>query len=364
MSHGNARKEKNCLNCNARVFGRYCHVCGQENVEPKETAAGLVVHFFNDITHFEGKFLTAIRYLLFKPGFLTAEYFRGRRASYMNPVRMYVFSSAFFFIMFFSFFSGVEEKPEVVKIKKPAKGVSISTPLNNKVAREEALKEAETKEDSALINNILPGDTSVEFTNKDSTKKWNKNGLFSRNQKEYKTMAEYDSVQNSLPKEKQDEWFQRMFTRRLIIIDEKYGGDMSKFNKALLDHALHSLPKMLFVSLPLFALILSLLYIRRKQFYYVNHLIFTIHLFVFVFLLLLLIFSVNKLQHISGINDFEWISGLLWLYMFIYLYKAMRRMYQQGRTKTILKYFLLLFIALMMNSILFIGLFSYSFFNI
>ncbi len=364
MSHGKARKEKNCLNCNARVFGRYCHVCGQENVEPKETAAGLVVHFFNDITHFEGKFLTAIRYLLFKPGFLTAEYFRGRRAGYMNPVRMYVFSSAFFFILFFSFFSGVEKNPEVVKIKKPAKGVRISTPLNNKVAREEALKEAETKEDSAFINNILNGDTSVQFTNKDSTKKRSNNDLFSGNRKDYKTMAEYDSVQNSLPKEKRDEWFKRMIKRRVIIIEEKYGGDMFKFNKALLDHALHSLPKMLFISLPLFALILSLLYIRRRQFYYVNHLVFTIHLFVFIFLLLLLIFSINKLQRITGTNDFEWISGLLWLYMFIYLYKAMRRMYQQGRTITLLKYFLLLFIALMINSILFVGLFSYSFFNI
>ena len=100
MSHGKERKEKNCLNCNARVFGRYCHVCGQENIEPKESAWELVVHFFNDITHFEGKFGKAIRYVLFRPGFLPAEYARGRRMSYMNPVRMYVFTSAFFFIIF------------------------------------------------------------------------------------------------------------------------------------------------------------------------------------------------------------------------------------------------------------------------
>ena len=79
MSHGSERKEKNCLNCNARVFGRYCHVCGQENVEPRETAWHLVVHFFNDITHFEGKFSKAIRYLLFRPGFLPAGCFRLER---------------------------------------------------------------------------------------------------------------------------------------------------------------------------------------------------------------------------------------------------------------------------------------------
>jgi len=379
MSHGKERKEKNCLNCNARVFGSYCHVCGQENIEPKETAWGLVVHFFNDITHFEGKFIASLRYLLFKPGFLTAEYLRGRRASYMNPVRMYVFTSAFFFIMFFSFFSATETTPEVFKVTdSDKKGAKVKKPVTQKTAKEEALEDAETKEDSALIEKIMPGGNGKSWVTKDSIYKWSKGDKdtttkkdstagkdsTTEKKKKYKTMAEYDSAQNSLPAEERDQWLQRAIQRRLIIVDEKYGGDYSKFNKALFEHALHSLPKMLFVSLPLFALILSLLYIRRKQFYYVNHLVFTIHLFVFTFLILLLIFSVNKLQKVTGVNDFEWISGLLWFYMFFYLYKAMRRMYQQGRAKTMIKYFLLLFIAFFINAILFVGLFSYSFFNI
>lgn len=378
MSHGKERKEKNCLNCNARVFGSYCHVCGQENIEPKETAWGLVVHFFNDITHFEGKFIASLRYLLFKPGFLTAEYLRGRRASYMNPVRMYVFTSAFFFIMFFSFFSATETTPEVFKLNdSDKKGAKVKKPVTQNEAKEAALNAVDTKEDSAMIEKIMPGN-GKNWVTKDSIYRWNKGNKDSTTDKDsstskesttkrkskYKTMAEYDSAQNSLPLEERDHWIQRAVQRRLIIVDEKYSGDYSKFNKALFEHALHSLPKMLFVSLPLFALILSLLYIRRKQFYYVNHLVFTIHLFVFTFLILLLIFSVNKLQKVTGVNDFEWISGLLWVYMFFYLYKAMRRMYQQGRAKTMIKYFLLLFIAFMINSFLFVGLFSYSFFNI
>lgn len=365
MSHGKERKEKNCLNCNARVFGSYCHVCGQENIETKETAWGLVVHSFNDITHFEGKFIASLRYLLFKPGFLTAEYLRGRRASYMNPVRMYVFTSAFFFIMFFSFFSETEKTPEVFKLTNSGKkGAKVTTPATQKDAKEAALNAVDTKEDSALIEQIMPEGKGNNWISKDSIKSWSKADTSDDRGRKYKTMAEYDSVQNSLPPEKKDQWIQRAIQRRLIIVDERYGGDYSKFNKALFDHAIHSLPKMLFISLPLFALILSLLYIRRKQFYYVNHLVFTIHLFVFTFLILLLIFSINKLQHVTGVNDFEWISGFLWFYMFFYLYKAMRRMYQQGRAKTILKYFMLLFIAFFINAILFVGLFSYSFFNI
>ena len=70
MSHGRERHEKNCLNCGTIVQGRYCQHCGQENIEPKENFWQLLNHFFNDITHFDGKFLPSLKYVLFRPGFL------------------------------------------------------------------------------------------------------------------------------------------------------------------------------------------------------------------------------------------------------------------------------------------------------
>ncbi len=62
------------------LYGRYCHQCGQKNLEPKETVGHLVLHFFNDVTHFDGKFFSTVKYLLRKPSFLSAEYTVGRRA--------------------------------------------------------------------------------------------------------------------------------------------------------------------------------------------------------------------------------------------------------------------------------------------
>ena len=121
MSHLKERKEKNCLNCQTEVVGRYCHHCGQQNLEPKETVWHLIQHFFNDITHFDGKFFETVKYLLRKPGFLSREYMRGRRMTYLNPIRMYVFTSAIFFILLFSL-----SKPEVMvskRAKNGAKGV-------------------------------------------------------------------------------------------------------------------------------------------------------------------------------------------------------------------------------------------------
>lgn len=371
MSHGNERKEKVCLNCNARVFGPYCHVCGQHNIEPKETFIGLIVHFFNDITHFEGKFITSLKYLLFRPGFLTKEYERGRRASYMNPVRMYVFASAFFFILFFAFFSDTKE--DIIKLnenpqkeaQKKKKQQQLNYPTQGVNPLQEALKEAETKEDSAAIQGAFDKASAVGINvQKDDTTSKKRYRIADMAGKDYRTVGAYDSAQKALPKDKRDSWIEQSFTRRLILVDQKYDGDMKKFNAAVMDHALHSLPKLLFISLPIFAFILYVMYLRHRRFFYVTHVIFTIHFYVFVFLMLLFIFTNQK---IGGALSW-WPTGLLafaaWVYMFFYLYKAMRRLYEQRRAKTVLKYFLLLFLILILYSFLFMALFSYSIFNV
>ena len=109
-------------------MGRYCHVCGQENTVPREGFGGLVLHFFYDITHFDGKFFQSLKYLLFKPGFLSKEYVRGRRASYLHPVRMYVFTSAIFFLVFFL----------LVNVKGRLATVSDQAPLTKKEVGQQA----------------------------------------------------------------------------------------------------------------------------------------------------------------------------------------------------------------------------------
>ncbi|HEX4957150.1 MAG TPA: DUF3667 domain-containing protein [Lacibacter sp.] len=361
MSHGNERKEKICLNCNARVFGPYCHVCGQHNIEPRETVLDLVVHFFNDITHFEGKFITSLRYLLFRPGFLTQEYERGRRASYMNPVRMYVFASAFFFILFFSFFSEKTENP--IWIKEDADSSSTKIPVvnfSNKGLLEQGLQEAKTAEDSAAVYKVFGTKTEKASGKKDSTT----TGMLGITDKTFATIAEYDSAQQALPKEKRDNWLEKLMNKRIIVVNAKYKGDLKAFNKDVKDKTLHSIPKLLFISLPVVAFFLFLLYIRHKRFFYVTHIIFTIHLYVFYFIMLLFLFTSNKIETAAAWWPGTLIGLIIGLYMYIYLYKAMRRLYAQGRAKTILKYLILLFFTVILFALLSVGLFSYTIFNV
>ncbi|MFN5135510.1 MAG: hypothetical protein ACK5DG_09340, partial [Chitinophagaceae bacterium] len=177
-------------------------------------------------------------------------------------------------------------------------------------------------------------------------------------------ISAYDSAQAKLSKEERDSWLERIIAKRIIIINEKYNGDLKAFNAAIYDYSIHALPKILFISLPLFAFMLYLLYVRHKRFFYVTHIIFTIHLYVFYFIMLLFYFSNEKMAVL-----FKWWPGSLlglaiWIYMFLYLYKAMRRVYAQRRTKTMLKYFILLFITAILFSLLIVGLFSYSIFNV
>ena len=374
MSHGSERKEKNCLNCNARVFGRYCHVCGQENVEPKETAWHLVVHFFNDITHFEGKFSKAIRYLLFRPGFLPAEYARGRRMSYMNPVRMYVFTSAFFFIIFFSLFK-IDDSAVALsyaKLEQRFRDSDVNFDVNFVTGEISVGKQnvgnlnRMDKLNEQLIDSLIRAKAQKKDSTQagDSVKKKKPPTLLDFNGK-FESVEVYDSIQKSLPEDKRDGWFSTLVGRKAARINEKYGKTPGLAFARIGDVFLHKLPTIFFVSLPMFALILSLLYIRhRKQFNFVNHAIFSIYYYIFCFLLMLIYFAANKLSNMSGWSIFLWIQIALGLYLFIYLYKAMRNYYLQRRAKTIIKYFLLNFIFFIIVTFLFVGFLIFSAFNI
>ncbi len=126
-----------------------------------------------------------------------------------------------------------------------------------------------------------------------------------------------------------------------IEMNEKYKGDQDQILKAFVNNLVHSFPQMLFISLPLFALVLKLLYIRRKQYYYVSHAIFSVQYYIFVFIMLFVLLFLQKIN-----NQLDWmiiiyLQVLTFMIIFFYLYKAMRNFYLQRRAKTILKYILL-----------------------
>src|SRR5204863_1306405 len=123
-------------------------------------------------------------------------------------------------------------------------------------------------------------------------------------------------------------------------LNEKYAGNLKLALQEMLAALLHKLPYLLFISLPLFALFLKLLYVRRKQFYYADHAIFTIHHYIFSFILLMFIFLLRALRANFG---FEWLVPVevcLFVIWPAYLYIAMLNFYRQKWFKTFVKFFL------------------------
>jgi len=356
MSHLPERKEKICLNCKSVIYGRFCHVCGQQNTEPKETFWSLITHFIYDITHFDGKFFETTKYLLFRPGYLAYEYLRGRRASYLNPIKMYVFTSAFFFILFFSFIIDKDtDEAEVAQQKTVL--IAERTKLRDSVNKvtDTLIKEKLQKQIKRLNNKIrYLGQTGIVKVAEDpqDTTYNNTDWTIIGSSKWPRTVREYDSIQKKLPPQKRDVWLIRTAKQKAIAINDRYRDNEREFWRRVNEKYTQSIPQMLFVSLPLVALILQLLYIRRKQYYYVNHVVFTVNLYIALYILLLFFYCFAGLFSYTGIRIFEVLATVTWIIIFFYIYKSLRNFYRQRRAKTILKFVLFILLFTLMISLL------------
>ena len=76
---------------------KFCSACGQSTRKHRKSLLGVCQDALGDFLAFDSKVFRSILPLLFKPGFLTAEYLAGKRASYISPVRLYVFVTIVFF---------------------------------------------------------------------------------------------------------------------------------------------------------------------------------------------------------------------------------------------------------------------------
>lgn len=377
MSHLAERTEKNCLNCGTTVLGRYCQDCGQENIEPKETVLHLVTHFVGDLFHFDGKFFSTLKYLMFRPGFLSTEYVRGRRMSYLHPIRMYVFTSFIFFVCLEAKLSsntgGAKNdaskavpvlmqrqamlKREQDTVINPWRKEEIRDSLTDvrdvlndlKIAGELG-DSATVAQDSASAQKAVDGQGAQKADDDDETYVIvaPPPGQTSSTMTGFggvqipRTVEAYDSLIAHTPPEKRQSWLLRVLNRKAIQIQVEHHADKKRFNRELWEHIQETFPKILFVSLPLFALFLRLLNLRRrKQILYVDHGIFTIHLYCATFIVMLVMMLIGVIENWTGWGWLDWIIWLLFLVPFFYEYKAMRVFYQQGRGKTILKFLLL-----------------------
>jgi hypothetical protein len=111
----------------------------------------------------------------------------------------------------------------------------------------------------------------------------------------------------------------------------------------LKDAFLSVVPQTLFVVLPLFALLLKVLYLFKRRLY-MEHLVVALHSHAFLCLVLLLQSLLALLAGVVSAPDgwvdgaFGWVEAALWIWAPVYLLLMQKRVYGQGWIMTGLKF--------------------------
>lgn len=326
MKTQHLRKDKTCLNCGTEVQDRFCSHCGQENVDTKESFGHLLSHFFQDITHYDSKFVLTLKYLFTRPGLLTKEYVKGRRMDYVNPIRLYVFTSFVFFLILGIVNHTDHDEDNTAKVD----------------AKMEETAQRLEKRRLLLLDSIAMGAKDAGGLKlsaeriaemKDEVKQIDLSSIFfaSSGTPVKIGLARYDSLQQTLPEKERAGFIMRSIMHHTIRM--KY--DAASAQKSINEAILHNFPKVMFILLPFFALLLKWAYFRRKMLY-AEHGIFSIHIHTFIFLAALIVMLLNQLLHYEDI--YSWLMLVVYIYFII----ALRQFYGGSIWKAILKSLLIL----------------------
>jgi hypothetical protein len=287
---GGAMALPECSNCGAALTGPYCAACGQHAHGSARSVAVLLHDGWHVMTHIDGRFWQTIYMLLLRPGRLTQEYFAERRARYLPPVRLYLVVSLLFFAL---------------------------GPLG---LHETGKSTAAPRAHVARAGAAAPATPDETHTSDASTHKSNESSEFNL---EFADCAE---IETSF------KWLQAPL-RRACERGAAAG------NAPVRAEFVANIPKMMFVFLPLIALVMLLMYWWPRH-YYVEHLVFFLHNHAAMFLLLLLLqplsWAVTALPRLETADRFLKFAACV--YAVWYLYRAMRVYYRQGRWLTVTKF--------------------------
>jgi hypothetical protein len=303
-----------CANCHAPLSGTYCAACGQRNEPHIHTVTHFAGEAFESISHADSRLWRALWYLITRPGFLSREFFEGRRVQYLPPFRLYLVISVLFFVVV-GLPSGIDidvgdaatPQERVEKMRAVASELEKDAgPASDALKLAAGAINAQAEKESAALDQ--PAAKSAEGLQKSNAMTQFCKGFKNPDATANRNYARLHAA--------------------CVRISEDNGAELGKA-------VAHNIPRAMFVFLPLLALAVKLLYWRPKR-YYVEHLLFLIHNHAFVFLALSILTLLKMIpvvgDHIGALEAF------IWLYLLWYLFRAMRNFYRQSRWLTLTKY--------------------------
>ena len=400
QSEAPATPERRCANCGVVLLGEHCYACGQPTKGLVRHFSSIIGDFMDSVFELDSRILRTLGPLLFKPGALSLEYFEGRRVRYVSPVRLFVFLSLFAFFAAQLRFDFAFNEPPVAVTAQPGEVADTAaddeaqptdeTPDELKLDADGSVEgrqvasmraattvaEVERLRDEALAElsaarakgTGIPGvDLGVEIGMDVASEAVRKEAQ--------RRIAEIDKavaagepvpVSASASADAKDTlsfngepW--HPVDNPLVIdwlgptgnawVNAQVGraeGNIERIKKDpnLLQSAFLSMvPTTLFILLPLFAVLLKIMYVFKKRLY-MEHLIVALHSHSFLCGSLLLVVILDALS--AWTSGWAWLSRPLgWLevamlcWMPVYLLIMQKRVYRQGWIMTLFKYWVL-----------------------
>src|SRR6476659_255596 len=128
--------------------------------------------------------------------------------------------------------------------------------------------------------------------------------------------------------------FERWIEARAKEKMGEHGTKMGLFISTLFSN----LPYMMLCCIPLFALVLKLLYIRRRLFY-IDHLIYALHIHTFFYAgVMLIVMSTIGLNRVASGAVAGWLIAFLWIAFVTQIFLSIRYVYRQGWFFSIFKF--------------------------
>ena len=300
-----------CRNCGAHASGHFCPNCGQETRIALPTFPAFMREAAGRYVALDGRLGRTLAALVARPGFLTLEYFAGRRKRYIRPARLFLVLWLLLFAVIGIVQSPIDLKDSVVQVDPDPEAEALALPGSPRAkdaAPPPARAGAKGEPGPAGKGADAPAIPRMAIVDTDDG-----NTLFGLD-KDLNLALRWDGSDVTLPPQLGKRW--------------EHFRKLSKDGKAEQIYAgmLRYGPYAVVALLPAFALLLKLAYLGRGRHYpgrpqrYAEHLVYAAHLHAFAAIALLLLVLVQ----------FEPVRFALALWIVFYVMRA-RQVVYRGR---------------------------------
>jgi len=327
-----------CENCGAELQGHWCANCGQPAIEYRRSFRYVVADLLNEFLNWDSKFFTTIALLILKPWRLTNEFLSGKRVRYVNPLRLYLLASILFFFAVNYGAKGINFDASKFPAEKRAEVAAAIADKREEIEAElnkDDLTPAQREKVQKALDYLTKPSATTTPTSEEtpsptaapSASPATESGQKTYGPVEDRPFVVFDDAKSTTP-------FERWIEGRAKEKMGEHGTKMGLFISTLFSN----LPYMMLCCIPLFALVLKLLYIRRHLFY-IDHLIYALHIHTFFYAaIMLIVLATMGLTRLLPSAIAGWLIALLWIAFVIQIFLSIRYVYRQGWFFSIFKF--------------------------